>query len=88
MNNLSSRIRNTKVKYLIKEGTHYYVAQQLEDYLLLLDSIQKYPKLLTDITKFWSNLEKIPAIYIDVYEVIAFESNSSIEISVTHAGIF
>jgi hypothetical protein len=68
---------------LIKEGTHYYIAQKFEDFWYQLDPIQKCPNFINDAIKFWSNLAKIPEIYIDIYEVIPFSSNSSVQINVT-----
>ncbi len=48
----------------------------------LLEPLRKQPMVLNDIVQFWSNLGRLPEIYVDVFEVQDFSSNSSIQIDV------
>ena len=57
---------------------------------IILDPIQTCPKHVTNVTKFWFDLQRNP--YLNVFEVVPFKSNSNVQMDflseAAHAGNF
>jgi hypothetical protein len=74
-------MKTKSIILLIKEGAHYYMTEKYKEALVLLDSLRNSPQVINDPIKFWRKIGSNPQMYIDVFEVLPFISNSKIGIN-------